>query len=133
MRLAQIIVTRSQGSAARQLRDFTVEGFPSNRILKKFMMEKRLRKICKQEGESMRLLDSQKAELEKAVEETEKLVEQTLAEESPAEVKIRMDIEELTGKMGLLNCQLVKVRITALLNIFLKLWIQGGKLIVVQI
>ena len=62
----------------------------------------------------MRLLESQKAELEKAVEETEKLVEQTLAEESPAEVKIRMDIEELTGKMGLLNCQLVKVRITAL-------------------
>ena len=64
------------------------------------MMEKRLRKICKQEGESMRLLDSQKAELEKAVEETAKLVEQTLAEESPAEVKIRMDIEELTGRWG---------------------------------
>ena len=81
----------------------------------------------------MRLLESQKAELEKAVEETEKLVEQTLAEESPAEVKIRMDIEELTGKMGLLNSQLVKVRITGLLNIFLKIWIQGGKLIVVQI
>ena len=81
----------------------------------------------------MRLLESQKAELEKAVEETEKLVEQTLAEESPAEVKIRMDIEELTGKMGLLNCQLVKVRITGLLNIFLKIWIQEGKLIVVQI
>ena len=96
-------------------------------------MEKRLKKICKQEAESLRLLESQKAELEKAVEETEKLVEQTLAEESPAEVKIRMDIEELTGKMGLLNCQLVKVRITALLNIFLKIWIQGGKLIVVQI
>ena len=29
--------------------------------------------------------------------------------------------------MGLLNCQLVKVRITTLLNIFLNLWIQGGK------
>ena len=70
------------------------------------MMEKRLKKICKREGESMRLLESQKAELEKAVEENEKLVEQTLAEESPAEVKIRMDIEELSGKMGLLNSQL---------------------------
>ena len=81
----------------------------------------------------MRLLESQKAELEKAVEETEKLVEQTLAEESLAEVKIRMDIEELTGKMGLLNSQLVKVRITGLLNIFLKIWTREGKLIVVQI
>ena len=78
----------------------------------------------------MRLLESQKAELEKAVEENEKLVEQTLAEESPAEVKIRMDIEELTGKVGLLNYQLEKVRITALLNIFLKIWTQEGKLIV---
>ena len=81
----------------------------------------------------MRLLESQKAELEKAVEENEKLVEQTLAEESPAEVKIRMDIEELTGKMGLLNSQLEKVRITALLNIFLKIWIQEGKLLVVKV
>ena len=89
-----------------------------------------MRSICKREGESMRLLESQKAELEKAVEENEKLVEQTLAEESPAEVKIRMDIEELTGKMGLLNSQLEKVRITELLNIFLKIWTQEGKLIV---
>ena len=78
----------------------------------------------------MRLLENQKAELEKAVEENEKLVEQTLAEESPDEVKLRMDIEELTGKIGLLNSQLVKMRTTAILNIFLKIWTQEGKLIV---
>ena len=34
--------------------------------------------------------------------------------EAAAETKIRADVDELTGKMELLNCQLVKVRLTRL-------------------
>ena len=69
-----------------------------------------MKKIYKQEAESLRLLESQKSELTKAVEENEKLVQEILEEESPAEVKIRQEVEELTEKVGLLNSQLLKVR-----------------------
>ena len=73
-------------------------------------MGKRLKKIYKQEAESLRLLESQKSELTKAVEENEKLVKEVLEEESPAEVKIRQEVDELTERVGSLNTQLMKVR-----------------------
>jgi hypothetical protein len=76
-------------------------------------MEKIMKKIFKQESESLKLLECQKCELEKAVEENDKLVERSLSIEAAAETTIREDIEELTGKMELLNCQLVKVRLTS--------------------
>ena len=69
-----------------------------------------MKKIYKQEAESLRLLESQKSELTKAVEENEKLVQEVLEEESPAEAKIRQEVEEFTEKVGLLNSQLLKVR-----------------------
>ena len=84
----------------------------SSIMFKKGEMEKRLKKISKQEAQSLKLLEKQELELEKAVDENEKLVETILAEESQAEVKIRMEIEELTGKIGLLNCHLSKVCLT---------------------
>ena len=72
-----------------------------------------MKKIFKQESKSLKLLERQRSELEKAVEENDKLVERSLSNEAADETKIRADIEELTGKMELLNCQLVKVRLTS--------------------
>ena len=73
------------------------------------MMGKRLKKIYKQEAETLRLLENQKAELAKAIEENVKLIQDELEEESPAEMKIRQEIEDLTERVGLLNTQLTKV------------------------
>ena len=75
----------------------------------KGMMGKRLKKIYKQEAETLRLLENQKAELAKAIEENVKLIQDELEEESPAEMKIRQEIEDLTERVGLLNTQLTKV------------------------
>ena len=72
-------------------------------------MGKRLKKIYKQEAETLRLLENQKAELAKAIEENVKLIQDELEEESPAEMKIRQEIEDLTERVGLLNTQLTKV------------------------
>ena len=77
------------------------------------MMEKIMKKIFKQESESIKILESHKSDLEKAVEENDKLMERSLSNEAAAETTIRADIEELTGKMELLNCQLGKVRLTS--------------------
>ena len=74
-------------------------------------MEKRMKKISKQEAVSLKLLEKQESELLKAVEENERLVETILVEESPAEVKIRMEIEQLSGNIAMLNCKLMKVGI----------------------
>ena len=46
----------------------------------------------------------------KAVEENDKLVETILGKESPAEVKIRAEIEKLTRKLQQLDCELWKVK-----------------------
>ena len=81
-------------------------------MFKKGEMEKRLKKISKQEAQIFKLLEKQESELMKAVDENETLVETILAEESQDEVKIKMEIEELTGKIGLLNCQLRQVCLT---------------------
>ena len=72
-------------------------------------MGKKLKKIYKQEAETLRLLENQKAELAKAIEENVKLIQDELEEESPAEMKIRQEIEDLTERVGLLNTQLTKV------------------------
>ena len=74
-------------------------------------MEKRLKKVSKQEAASLKLLEKQEAELVKAVEENDRLVETVLTKETPAEVKIRAEIDKLTGKLRQINCDLEKVRI----------------------
>ena len=78
-------------------------------MFRKGGVEKRLKKISKQEAASLKLLEKQESELVKAVEENEKLVETILSKQSPAEVKIRFEIEKLTRKLELLSCDLEKV------------------------
>ena len=78
-------------------------------MLSKGGMDKRLDKIRRQEAASLKLLLKQESELLAAVEENENLVEKFLAAESQTEVKIRMEIEELTQKVELLNSQQSKV------------------------
>ena len=51
------------------------------------------------------------SDLVKAVEENDKLVETILGKESPAEVKIREEIEKLTRKLQQLDCELGKVKV----------------------
>ena len=79
-------------------------------MFRKGGVEKRLRKIDKQEAASIKLLEKQESELVKAVEENDKQVETMLAKESPAEVKIRTEIEKLRSKLEQLNSELVKVK-----------------------
>ena len=78
-------------------------------MFKKGGVERRLRKINKQEAASLKLLEKQEAELVKAVDQNDKLVEAIIAKESPAEVKIRKDIEKLSLKLQQLENELVKV------------------------
>ena len=51
------------------------------------------------------------SELVKAVEENDEQVETILGKESPAEVKIRVEIEKLAKKLHQLDCELGKVKI----------------------
>ena len=78
-------------------------------MLSKGGMDKRLDKIRRQEAASLKLLLKQESELLAAVEENENLVGKFLAAESQTELKIRMEIEELTQKVELLNSQQSKV------------------------
>ena len=80
-------------------------------MFKKGGMQKRLKRISKQEAASLKLLEKQESELVKAVEENDKLVETILGKESPAEVKIREEIEKLTRKLQQLDCELGKVKV----------------------
>ena len=45
------------------------------------------------------------------MEENDKLVETILGKESPAEVKIRVEIEKITKKLQQLDCELGKVKL----------------------
>ena len=79
-------------------------------MFRKGGVEKRLKKISIQEAASMKLLEKQEIELVKAVEENERLVETVLVKQSPAEAKIRSEIDKLTRKLKQLNCDLEKVK-----------------------
>ena len=74
-------------------------------MFKKGGVEKRLKKITKQEAASLKLLEKQESELVKAVEENDKQVE------TPAEVKFGVEIEKLTRKLQQLDCELGKVKV----------------------
>ena len=78
-------------------------------MFKKDGIGKRLKKISKHEAASVKLLEQQESELEKAVKENQSLLQKTLTKETPREVKIRSDIEKLTKKIEELNCNLEMV------------------------
>ena len=78
-------------------------------MFKKGGVEKRLRKIHKQEAASLKLLEKQESDLVKAVEENAKLVESILARETPAEMKIRTEMEKLSQRLQQLDSELAKV------------------------
>ena len=79
-------------------------------MFRKGGVERRLKKISKQEAASIKLLEKQETELVKAAEENDKQVETILARETPAEVKVRTEIEKLSIRFKQLNGELVKVK-----------------------
>ena len=74
-------------------------------------VERRLKKICKQEAASLKLLEKQEAELVKAVEENSRLVAARLARETPAEARLRGEIEKITRRLASLNSDIEKVSV----------------------
>ena len=72
-------------------------------------VERRLRKISKQEAASLKLLEKQEVELVKAVEENAKEVEAKLARETPAESKLKTEIDRVTRRLANLTSDMEKV------------------------
>ena len=72
-------------------------------------VERRLRKISKQEAASLKLLEKQEVELVKAVEENAKEVETRLARETPAEAKLKAEIDRVTRRLANLTSDMQKV------------------------
>ena len=72
-------------------------------------VEKRLRKISKQEAASLKLLEKQEVELVKAVEENAREVEARLAKETPAEAKLKAEIDRVTRRLANLTSDMEKV------------------------
>ena len=78
-------------------------------MFKKNGMEKRLKKINRQEEAGLRLLEKQEMELVKAIEENDKQVEALRSKQSPTEIKLKEEISKLTTKLKQLNNELEKV------------------------
>ena len=95
-------------------------------MFKRSGVEKRLRKISKQEALSVKLLEkqvtveqvrvlcshmslSQELELEKALQDNEKMIEKSLSKLSPGEQKIKQEVEKLTNKLSNLTSELEQV------------------------
>ena len=72
-------------------------------------VERRLRKISKQEAASLKLLEKQEVELVKAVEENAREVETRLARETPAEAKLKAEIDRVTRRLANLTSDMQKV------------------------
>ena len=68
-----------------------------------------MKKIGKQEVKTLKLLETQQNELEKAVEENKNLIEATLLTESKHELKLRGEIQDLTERTKKLGNKLQKV------------------------
>ena len=65
-------------------------------MFKKTGVEKRLRKISRNEAASVKLLENQEYELCKALDENSKLIEKRLSKQSPGELKITQEVEKLS-------------------------------------
>ena len=66
-------------------------------------------KISKQEAASLKLLEKQEVELVKAVEENAREVEARLAKETPAEAKLKAEIDRVTRRLENLTSDMEKV------------------------
>jgi len=80
--------------------------------MRKSAVERRLRKIDKNEVAGLRLLERQEADLEVAIQENERLVEARMAKKSQAEVKLTGEVDKLTKKLAQLNIELEKIKQT---------------------
>ena len=78
-------------------------------------VEKRLRKISKQETASLKLMEKQEQELVKAVEENVRAVETRLSKETPAEAKLKAEIDRLTKRLATLNTDMETVSVIILM------------------
>ena len=80
-------------------------------MFRKTGVEKRLRKISRNEAASIKLLESQESELCKALDENSQLIEKRLSKQSPGEVKITQEVEKLSKRLTQLNIDLEKMRL----------------------
>ena len=80
-------------------------------MFKKTGVEKRLRKISRNEAASVKLLENQEYELCKALDENSKLIEKRLSKQSPGELKITQEVEKLSKRLTQLNIDLEKMRL----------------------
>ena len=78
-------------------------------MFKKNGIEKRLKKINRQEEAGLKLLEKQEMELVKAIEENDKQEEALRSKQSPTEIKLKEEIFKLTTKLKQLNNKLEKV------------------------
>ena len=72
-------------------------------------MDKTMKKICQQEMKTLKLLEAQQNELEKAVKENKILIEATLITESKHELKLKKEIQDLNERTNKLGNKLQKV------------------------
>ena len=80
-------------------------------MFRKTGVEKRLRKISRNEAASVKLLENQEFELCKALDENSKLIEKKLGKQSPEELKITQEVEKLSKRLTQLNLDLEKMRL----------------------
>ena len=80
-------------------------------MFKKTGVEKRLRKISRNEAASIKLLENQESELCKALDENSQLIEKRLSKQSPGELKITQEVEKLSKRLTQLNIDLDKMRL----------------------
>ena len=72
-------------------------------------VERRLRKIDKNEAASLKLLEKQETDLAAAVDENDRLVEERLGWRGQAEGKMMAEVDKLTKKVSQVNIELDKV------------------------
>ncbi|CAB4059942.1 unnamed protein product [Lepeophtheirus salmonis] len=73
-------------------------------------LEKRMRKIEKNEDKAVKILNKQKKELLKAIDENEKIIQQKLAKTAPAEIKLELELEKLNKRVDVVKEELEKIR-----------------------
>jgi len=72
-------------------------------MFRKDGVEKRLRRIVKGELANLKLLEKQELELEKAVEDNDRLLTSRLEKQSPAEIKIEKEMAKLRERLDKLQ------------------------------
>eukprot|EP00096_Caligus_rogercresseyi_P004546 TRINITY_DN18870_c0_g1_i1.p2 TRINITY_DN18870_c0_g1~~TRINITY_DN18870_c0_g1_i1.p2 ORF type:complete len:157 (-),score=45.88 TRINITY_DN18870_c0_g1_i1:1504-1974(-) len=73
-------------------------------------LEKIMKKIEKNDDKTVKILNKQKKELLKALEENEKLIQQRLGKSAPTEIKLDLELERLTKRLSVIKDELDKIR-----------------------